>query len=238
MLPPLDILVHLSADEIVLTVPRFSVTVSQPVLIAVLQGPDGSRAVYAVGRGARGLPDASPDPREPGLLTVVNPLQEGRRGLELLEAMMEYHLRVVLGMTPWWANALTSVRVSVTTEGVARDEATLDTIAVGLGSPKLAVTIDGHPWHGPSPHHLKLPRTRRERAVILLFPALGAFLLWHPSAHHLRELLQHSRAAYALGCVLALQMAHAAWWHARQQRRRASQRARLSAAVPSGGSPE
>jgi len=102
-----------------------------------------------------------------------------------------------------------------------------DTIAVACGSPEVAVSIDGRPWHGPSPHDLALPRTWGDRIGVALVLVLGAVVVWHPAARWLRELVAHERALHAAACVFLLQAAHAAWWHMRQQRRRASQRARL-----------
>lgn len=72
----------------------------------------------------------------------------------------------------------------------------------------------------------------RDRIGVALILAGGAFILWHPAARWLWELLPQASALYAMGCVLVLQAAHAVWWHARQQRRRAAQRARLSATPP------
>lgn len=219
-----DLHVELGCKRIVVRAPRFGVEWADEPLVALGVSTAGHRRVVAVGAEARSPVDGCDEP-----VVRRNPIRE--RDLEVLEAMLAYGVtRVWVGL-PWWVRVFGGRRVHVATAGFARDEATCDTIAGGCSSAPDGVVIDGVAWHGRSPHDFRL-HGRRDGVVLGATVAFGAFVVASGALHGLRTSIERAPGLLAPAVLLAAQGVHAVWWHARQQRRRAAQRERLTA---SGG---
>lgn len=250
--------VRLSAAEVSVAVPRFGIARAHPSLIALAWRAGEAMTVFEVGAGARDLPDVvtlggmtfvrapaeaipwagveggASSPAATCRFAVVNPVLEGPRGLEALGAMVGHHLANARASLPWWARWLARCRVHVTTADVTRDEASYDAIAASSDTGELI--LDGVRWHRASPHDFRVPARWHERGLLIALLAGAAYLVGHPHAQPQREwlaawLANAPQLAVSVA-IMALQGAHAVWWHARQQRRRAPQRARLASGGP------